>query len=99
MKSCVTSQAETKLYNMRRPEHEILLNDIRFSFLNKHSSQIRECFTFLQREIDKNHDDISLLFQNPQIIEMAYPKIVEYFTKKYNILSLIYNNKILYYYV
>lgn len=54
---------------MRRPEHEILLNDIRFSFLNKHSSQIRECFTFLQREIDKNHDDISLLFQNPLIIE------------------------------
>jgi hypothetical protein len=42
---------------------------------------------------------IYLIQQNPQLIEMAYPKIVEYFTKKYNILSLIYNNKILYYYV
>ena len=52
-------------------------------------------------EINYENSDkiIYLIQQNPQLIEMAYPKIVEYFTKKYNILSLIYNNKILYYYV
>lgn len=41
---------------------------------------------------------INLIVQNPQLINVAMPKIVEYFCRKYCILSIIFNNKTILYY-
>lgn len=41
---------------------------------------------------------ISLIVQNPQLVQQIIPKIVDYYTRKYNILSIIFNNKTILYY-
>jgi hypothetical protein len=41
---------------------------------------------------------INLLIQNPQLIQNFLPEMVKYYCKKYCILSVVFNNKILLYY-
>lgn len=47
---------------------------------------------------EKSDKLINLIVQNPQLISAAMPKIVEYFCRKYCILSIIFNNKTILYY-
>lgn len=46
----------------------------------------------------KSEKMINLVIQNPQLMAIAIPKIVEYFCRKYCILSIIFNNKTILYY-
>ena len=41
-----------------------------------------------ENNIENSDKLINLVVQNPQLIRTAYPKIEEYFCKKYNILKL-----------
>jgi hypothetical protein len=47
---------------------------------------------------EKSDKMINLVVQNPQLINMAMPKIIEYFSRKYCILSIMFNNKTILYY-
>ena len=47
---------------------------------------------------EKSDKLINLIVQNPQLMGIAIPKIVEYFCRKYCILSIIFNNKTILYY-
>lgn len=48
---------------------------------------------------DKSDKIINLIIQNPQLIQQTIPKIVDYYCRKYTILSILNNNfkTILYY--
>ena len=37
---------------------------------------------------EKSGEIINLIVQNPQLIQQAFPQIVEYYCRKYNILSV-----------
>ena len=42
-----------------------------------------------ENNIEKSDKMINLIVQNPQLIQQAMPKIIEYFCRKYCILSLV----------
>lgn len=42
---------------------------------------------------------IQFIINNPDLIQFTFPKIIDYFCRKYYIFSLIYNNKTILYYV
>lgn len=65
--------------------------------LEKHILLISEYLT--ENNIEKSDKLINLIVQQPQLIKIALPKVIDYFCRKYNILILKSNfNKILLYY-
>jgi hypothetical protein len=66
------------------------------SFQEKLFPMVSEYLTEIKYEnLDKI---INLLVQNPQLIQNFLPEMVKYYCKKYCILSVVFNNKILLYY-
>lgn len=51
-----------------------------------------------ENNIENSDKLINLIVQNPDLIQVALPKIVEYYINKYSICSISYNNKIILYY-
>lgn len=52
-----------------------------------------------ENNIEKSDKLINLIVQQPQLIKIALPKVIDYFCRKYNILILKSNfNKIILYY-
>lgn len=65
--------------------------------LEKHILLISEYLT--ENNIENSDKLINLIVQQPQLIKIALPKVIDYFCKKYNILILKSNfNKIILYY-
>ena len=52
-----------------------------------------------ENNIQKSNKLINLIISDPLLLNRALPTVIEYYTYKYNIFSLIFNNKIIYYYV
>lgn len=51
-----------------------------------------------ENNIENSDKIINLIVQNPDLVQMAMPKIVNYFVSKYQICYVSYNNKIILYY-
>ena len=67
------------------------------TFSEKHILLISEYLT--ENNIEKSDKLINLIVQQPQLIKIALPKVIDYFCRKYNILILKSNfNKIILYY-
>lgn len=65
--------------------------------LEKYILLISEYLT--ENNIEKSDKLINLIVQQPQLIKIALPKVIDYFCRKYNILILKSNfNKIILYY-
>lgn len=65
--------------------------------LEKHILLVSEYLT--ENNIEKSDKLINLIVQQPQLIKIALPKVIDYFCRKYNILILKSNfNKIILYY-
>lgn len=70
-------------------------NEIAISF-DRIISFISDYLTEIKYE---NSDKIiNLIVQNPNLAQYAIPKVSDYFIRKYGILSLWFNNKIIMYY-
>lgn len=67
---------------------------------NTHINKILEIISDYLTEIncEKSTEIISLIQQNPILLNKAFPKAMNYFILKYCILSLIFNNKTILYY-
>jgi hypothetical protein len=46
-----------------------------------------------ENNIENSEKLINLVVQNPQLIQQSIPKIVEYYCRKFNILSILEKNK------
>ena len=73
-----------------------MLNRRVVSFDKKLLPMISDYLT--ENNIENSEELIKLLLQNPDLVQMAFPKVIDYFCKKYCIFSLIYLNKIILYY-
>lgn len=51
-----------------------------------------------ENNVENSDKLINLIAENPDLIQIALPKIVEYFRVKYNICSILLNNKTILYY-
>lgn len=47
---------------------------------------------------NKLQEKINLLSQHPELIQKLVPEIMDYYSKKYNLLSIIFNHQIILYY-
>lgn len=47
---------------------------------------------------EKSDKLISLIISNPDLVQSALPKVIDYFCRKYQIFRLMFNNKIILYY-
>ena len=52
-----------------------------------------------ENNIENSDEMMKLVIQNPSLIQETIPAILDYYTRKYDICSIIYNNKIIFYYV
>ena len=52
-----------------------------------------------ENNIDNSGEIMKLIIQNPQLIEETIPTILDYCVRKYDICSIIFNNKTILYYV
>ena len=51
-----------------------------------------------ENNVENSDKLINLVVQNPQLINQSIPKITDYYLKKFNILYITFNNKIILYY-
>ena len=56
------------------------------SFQNKLLPMVSEYLT--ENNVENSDKMINLIVQNPQLIQQVFPQIVEYYCRKYNILSI-----------
>ena len=56
------------------------------SFQNKLLPMVSEYLT--ENNVENSDKMINLIVQNPQLIQNTLPKVVEYYCRKYNILSI-----------
>ena len=66
------------------------------SFTEKVLPMISDYLTEIKYE--KSDKLISLIISNPDLVQSALPKVIDYFCRKYQILKLMFNNKIILYY-
>lgn len=79
---------------------EIFNAMIRGTPVDFHKKLIPLISNYLTENNIENSDKIlNLIVQNPDLVQVALPKVVNYFIVKYNIFSIIYNNKTILYYV
>lgn len=51
-----------------------------------------------ENNIENSNEIINLIVQNPQLIQETIPELINYYCRKYTILSIISNNKTILYY-
>jgi hypothetical protein len=73
-----------------------ILTNEPISFSEKILPLISEYLTDIKYEYSEKL--ISLISSNPLLVEKVIPKIIDFYTKKYGINKLTYNNKILGFY-
>lgn len=66
------------------------------SFQEKLLPMVSEYLT--ENNIENSEKMINLIVRNPQTIQQFLPEIISFYSRKYNILNVQYNNKIILYY-
>ena len=66
------------------------------SFKEKLLPLVSEYLT--ENNIENSEKMITLIVQNPQLIQNVIPEALNYYCRKYDILSIIFNNKKILYY-
>ena len=51
-----------------------------------------------ENNIENSDKMINLIVQNPQTIQNFIPEVIDFYSRKFNILNIKYNNKIILYY-
>ena len=66
------------------------------SFQDKLLPMVSEYLT--ENNIENSDKMINLIVQNPQTIQNFIPEVIDFYSRKFNILNIKYNNKIILYY-
>lgn len=89
-----------KTKNMKKSEYievfNAMIRGTPVSFREKLLPIVSEYLT--ENNIENSDKLINFIAQNPQLIQQTIPKMIDYFSRKYNIFSLILNNKTILYY-